>query len=274
MLGAITEAARRAGDHLLRRQADRDRLTVERKGRSDFVTAVDRESEDLIASCLEAHCPGIPFLAEESADRKAGGAERWIVDPLDGTTNFLHGYPCFAVSIALQSGGRLVAGAVFNPVADELFAATGDTPTTLNGDPVSVSTVTDLAEALLTTGFPFKLLTRLETYLAGFSRLLSSSSGVRRDGSAALDLCAVAAGRADGFWEFGLAPWDVAAGGLLVRQAGGRATDVAGGAAWLEGESIVAATPGIHERMLALLAEADRADTGAAGRSVSSRGGS
>ena len=256
ILDALIEAARRAGDHLRRRQADLERIAIETKGLNDFVTAVDRESEDLIVSCLDERCPGIPFLAEESDDRKAAGGERWIIDPLDGTTNYLHGYPCFSVSIALETGGDIVAGVVLDPVRDELYAAERRRGATLNGTEIAVSGVRDLAAALLVTGFPFKILDRLDAYLAGLRLLLQRSSGLRRDGSAALDLCYVGAGRLDGFWEFGLSPWDVAAGALIVGEAGGRVSDAMDGPGWLEGESIVAATPAVHGDIVAALREA------------------
>ena len=268
MLDTLIGAARQAGAHLLHRQADLARVTVESKGRNDFVTVVDRECEDLIVACLDAAHPGVPVLAEESDLRKAGGGERWIIDPLDGTTNFLHRYPCFSVSIARQSEGKIVAGVVFDPVRDELYAAERDGGATLNGKALAVSSVQTLAGALLGTGFPFKIIERLETYLAGFRLLLHRSSGLRRNGSAALDLCYVAAGRLDGFWEFGLAPWDVAAGALIVREAGGQVTDAAGGRNWLEGESIVAATPAVHADIVAALGE-----VGTSAGGPSARGG-
>ncbi len=253
LLDHMEEAARLAGEVLRRRQADRGRLGVESKGLNDFVTAVDREAEDAIVGYLEERHPGVPFLAEESAARKATAPERWIVDPLDGTTNYIHGYPVYGVSIAFQAGGRIQAGAVYDPCRDEMFTATPGGGAHLDGRPLQVASTPDLRQALLVTGFPFRELAHLDVYLAGFRRLLTASAGVRRDGSAALDLCFVAAGRCDGFWENGLSPWDVAAGGLMVAEAGGVVTDYAGGDGWLEGRQIVAATPGIHAAMLAAL---------------------
>jgi myo-inositol-1(or 4)-monophosphatase len=224
-------------------------LEVEAKGLNDFVTAADREAEEAIAACLEASCPGIPFLAEESAGRKTGARKRFIIDPLDGTTNFIHGYPFFSVSIAYQDAGAIQHGVVFDPSRDEMFSASRGTGAMLNGKAMRVSGRKDLAGSLLVTGFPFKELARLDEYLEGFRRLLKVSAGVRRDGSAALDLAWVAAGRSDGFWEMGLSPWDVAAGALLVTEAGGQVSDYQGGGDWLEGRSIVAATKGLHEAM-------------------------
>lgn len=248
-LTAMERAARQAGGLLRRRQARLGDLQVESKGLHDFVTQADREAEELVVASLDESCPGIPFLAEESALRKTTAGRRWIVDPLDGTTNFIHGYPFFAVSIAFQDGGELKAGVVFDPMRDEMFMAAAGRGATLNGEPIRVSGQDCLDQSLLVTGFPFRELAHLDEYLEGFRRLLSISAGVRRDGSAALDLCWVAAGRSDGFWEMGLAPWDVAAGGLIVQEAGGSISDYAGGGNWLEGRSIIAASPGIHADM-------------------------
>lgn len=245
-LAAMEEAARKAGALLRRRQARLGSLQVESKGLNDFVTQADREAEEAVVASLEESLPGIPFLAEESDQRKTKAESRWIVDPLDGTTNFIHGYPFFAVSIAFQDAGELAAGVVFDPMRDEMFACAADRGATLNGEPIRVSGQDRLELSLLVTGFPFRELAHLDEYLEGFKRLLKATAGVRRDGSAALDLCWVAAGRSDGFWEMGLAPWDVAAGGLMVQAAGGRVSDYAGGGDWLEGRSIIAASPGIH----------------------------
>ena len=252
----MRQAARMAGQLLLRHQGDMEKLQVEAKGVHDFVTFVDRASEDAIVSFLEKRWPGVPFLAEESDARKTDAPERWIVDPLDGTTNYIHGYPCYGVSIAFQSGGRIAAGVIYDPVRDEMYCAEDQKGATLNDRPISVSQVTDLGQSLLVTGFPFRSLGHLDEYLAGFRLLLQQASGVRRDGSAALDLCYVAAGRYDGFWEMGLSPWDVAAGSLIVQCAGGRVSDYANGSNWLEGEEIVAATTGIHGAIINALREA------------------
>ncbi|MFQ5669296.1 MAG: inositol monophosphatase family protein [Acidobacteriota bacterium] len=251
----MQQAAEKAGRLLLKRQPHLASVPIESKGLHDFVTSVDRESEEMIASYLEEHWPGVPCLAEESEARKTGAAERWIIDPLDGTTNYLHGYPCFSVSIAFQSGGRIQAGVVHDPVHGETYRARAGGGASLDGRPLQVSSVSSLDEALLVTGFPFRELDRLDAYLAGFRRLLQLAAGIRRDGSAALDLCHVGAGRCDGFWETGLSPWDVAAGGLVVQEAGGVVSDDEGGGDWLEGQRIVAATPGLHQAILDALRE-------------------
>ena len=257
LLPAMENAARIAGGLLMKRLLHLAELKVEAKGLNDFVTAADREAEEAIAASLEEAWPGIPFLAEESAGRKTTASERWIVDPLDGTTNFIHGYPFFAVSIAHENEGTIQHAAVFDPSRDEMFAGSREQGVTLNGKSMRVSGRAELSGALLVTGFPFKELARLDEYLEGFRRLLKVSAGVRRDGAAALDLAWVAAGRSDGFWEMGLAPWDVAAGGLLVQEAGGVVTDYQGGNRWLEGRTIVAATPGLHEAMRRAVAGTD-----------------
>ncbi|MFQ5766741.1 MAG: inositol monophosphatase family protein [Acidobacteriota bacterium] len=286
----ICQAARLAGEILLARQADLRRIQVERKGTNDLVTSVDREAEEAIVDYLEERWPGVPFLAEESDLRKTAARTRFIIDPLDGTTNYVHGYRCFAVSIAFQSDGRIQAGAVLDPGRDELFCAVAgkgawmETAALKRARPsasaaarrpvgsteavhdacnhqigqkvLSVAPVTQLSQALLLTGFPFRRLAELGAYMGEFMRLLASCQGVRRDGSAALDLCAVAAGRADGFWENGLAPWDVAAGSLLIQEAGGVVTDRSCGPNWLEDVEIVAAAPGIHAAIIEVLAGA------------------
>jgi myo-inositol-1(or 4)-monophosphatase len=253
VLDDMRQAAGLAGELLLRRRSGLASLQVESKGVKDFVTSVDREAEEIIAGYLEERWPGIPFLAEESDARKTDAAERWIVDPLDGTTNYIHGFPVFCVSIAFQSAGRLQAGVVLDPTRGELFCAEQGKGATLDGAPLSVSGAGDLGASLLATGFPFREIERLDGYLADFRRLLTASAGVRRAGSAAMDLCYVAAGRCDGFWEIGLSPWDVAAGGLMVLEAGGLVTDFSGGDEWLSGREIVAATPGIQTAILEAL---------------------
>ncbi len=246
-LPAMEHAARQAGDLLRRHLARHDSLQVEAKGTNDFVTVADREAEEVVAASLEQAWPGIPFLAEESRHRKTRARRRWIIDPLDGTTNFIHGYPFFAVSIGLQEDETITAGVVYDPSRDEMFSARQGCGAFLNGLPIGVSGREDLADSMLVTGFPFREIDHLDEFLRGFSTLLRRTSGVRRDGSAALDLCWVAAGRSDGFWEKGLSPWDVAAGACIVHEAGGRVSDFQGEQNWLEGQSIVATTPAIHE---------------------------
>jgi len=243
------EAARRAGEVIVRGARNLEEVSWNLKGRGDYVSSVDREAEEAILAILRTAYPHHSILAEESGARQGSGMT-WIVDPLDGTTNFLHGYPCFAVSIALASDGVLEKAVVYNPVAPEMFTATRDGGAFLYGMPLRVSGRSTLEGSLLGTGFPFKCQQHLDTYLATFRALFPSSAGVRRAGSASLDLASVAAGRFDGFWEIGLKPWDMAAGALLVLEAGGRVSDFSGGDDYLATGNIVAGTPSVWERML------------------------
>jgi myo-inositol-1(or 4)-monophosphatase len=227
----------------------------ERKGRIDLVTEFDRRSERFILERIAERHPGHGVLAEESGAHRADGSlTRWIVDPLDGTTNFAHNYPFFAVSIAVEHAGELVAGVVFDPVRDEMFSAARGEGARLNGAPIEVSRIPRLDQALLVTGFPYDVREHPELILPHFHAFLVRAQGVRRDGSAALNLCYLACGRFDGFWERNLAPWDMAAGVMIVREAGGRATDYAGGALRLDGRQILATNGALHDEMMAVLA--------------------
>ncbi len=243
--------ARSAGEILRRGYGQAGR--VERKAAAiDLVTEYDRRAEAHILAAIRAAYPQHAILAEESGDH--GGSEfRWLVDPLDGTTNFAHAIPIFAVSIAVQRAGRLLAGVVYDPMRDEMFAAGAGHGATLNGQPVRVSGAAELGSSLLVTGFPYDMWTNPENNLAQFGAFAVRTRGVRRLGSAALDLAYVAAGRFDGFWELRLQPWDVAAGALLVMEAGGLVTDARGGADFLNDPSILAANPALHARMLEVL---------------------
>ena len=220
--------------------------TWDRKARNDFATDVDREAERLIADVLLTGAPGSSVMGEELTPMGTAGAMgtmgatvTWIVDPLDGTTNFLHKYPAYAVSIGAAVGDQLVVGVVVDVVRDLVYRAVAGEGASCNDRPIRVSTITDPTLALVGTGFPFKAPAsdRVEEYLTQFRRVLHATSGIRRAGSAALDLAHVAEGRLDGFWEIGLAPWDVAAGVVLVREAGGQVTDF-GGRAWTVGPHV------------------------------------
>jgi len=235
----------------------------ERKGRIDLVTEYDRRSERLLLEALARRFPGAAVLAEESgahagAPAAAGpnAALRWIIDPLDGTTNFAHNYPFFAVSIAAEKSGALVAGAVYDPLRDELFAAAAGGGAALNGAPIRVSTIARIEDALLVTGFPYDVRERPDDSLSLFRAFLTRAQGIRRDGSAALNLCYLAAGRFDGFWEVELSPWDVAAGSLIVREAGGTISDFDGGPFALEARRILASNGPLHPEMMSILARA------------------
>jgi myo-inositol-1(or 4)-monophosphatase len=253
---AATEFAREAGSILLEGYGRAH--APERKGRIDLVTIYDRRSEALLIERIRTRFPGHRVLAEESgahdaatpAPASAPADVRWILDPLDGTTNYAHNYPFFCVSVAAERDGTVVAGAVYDPTRDEMFAAALDQGATLNGAMISVSGIDRLEDSLLVTGFPYTVREHPETILPLFQAFLVRAQGVRRDGSAALNLCYVATGRFDGFWEAHLNAWDMAAGSLIVREAGGRVTDYQGNALDLFGRRIVASNRRIHEPMV------------------------
>jgi myo-inositol-1(or 4)-monophosphatase len=258
---AAIELAREAG--AIVREGYGTLHAPERKGRIDLVTEFDRRSERLILDRIAARFPGHAVLAEESgphAGRSAGGASpvRWMIDPLDGTTNFAHNYPFFAVSLGVEIEGALAAGAVYDPVRDEMFAAARGHGATLNGAPLRVSAIARVEDALLVTGFPYDVREHPERILPAFEAFLVRAQGVRRDGSAALNLCYVAAGRFDGFWEAALSAWDTAAGTAILAEAGGRITDYEGGP-FAPGRGSILATNGrIHDEMKGIIAAATR----------------
>jgi myo-inositol-1(or 4)-monophosphatase len=223
------------------------------KGHNDWVTEVDRTAESLISRILEEGAPGSRVMGEEHSPDAGTEGMVWIVDPLDGTTNFLHGYPQYAVSIALAVDGVLDAGVVLDVTRESLYGAVRGGGAWHGGMAIRVSGITDPARALLGTGYPFKKLDELDGYLEQFRRILPATSGVRRAGAAAIDLADVAAGRLDGFWELVLAPWDTAAGILLIREAGGVVTDTAGRPAGLTHGGVVAGNPAIHAWLLTQL---------------------
>jgi myo-inositol-1(or 4)-monophosphatase len=244
------DAAKAAGRLLRERFLDDTRLSVETKGLHDFVTVVDRQAEAAVLGHLSEHFPDHAVMAEEGSPDAEAAGYRWIVDPLDGTTNFIHGVPVFAVSIALEDPDGLVAGAIHDPIRDETFHAHRGGGARLNGSPIRCSQPAGPHEALIATGFPFRELSRLERYLSAFEAFVRSTAGIRRAGSASIDLAYTACGRYDGFWEVGLSRWDIAAGVLLVREAGGKVTDVVGGDTQLDSGDIVAAGEGFHATML------------------------
>jgi len=228
----------------------------ERKGRIDLVTEYDRRSEECLIRRIGERFPGHRVLAEESGDNDRHAAVRWVIDPLDGTTNFAHNYPFFCVSVGAEVDGELAAGVVFDPVRDELFAAARGAGATLDGRPIRVSGIGRVEDALLVTGFPYSVREHPGTILPAFHAFLVRAQGVRRDGSAALNLCYLACGRFDGFWEGHLSPWDMAAGVLIVREAGGIVSDYAGGEFRLDGRQILASNGALHEEMIGILREA------------------
>ena len=259
LLNVAVMAARRAGNLLARRFGQADRLKVERKGHNDFVTDADRAAEEAVIEVVHKHYPDHAILAEESG--ASGDADTvWIIDPLDGTTNFMHGFPVFAVSIAVRVAGRIEHAVVYDPLRQELFTASKGSGATLDGRRIRVSGGRDLEFALLGTGFPYRQSAdEMPPYLDIFRKLMAASSGVRRPGAAALDLAYVAAGRLDGFWETGLQPWDIAAGALLIREAGGIVSGLDGSETFLERGHVLAGTPKIYSAMAKLCAGEIRA---------------
>ncbi len=242
MLNIAVRAARRAGDIIVRHCDRLDQLTVSVKDRNYFVSEVDRQAEDAIIGILHKAYPDHAILAEESGSH-SGDEFEWVIDPLDGTTNFLHGFPQFAVSIALRHKGRLDQAVVYDPMRQELFTASRGAGAQLNNRRIRVTRINGLEGALIGTGFPFKQQQHLDAYLNMFRALFPDTAGIRRPGSAALDLAYVAAGRLDGFWEIGLNPWDMAAGVLLIQEAGGICGDFSGAHDFMQTGNIVAGNP-------------------------------
>jgi myo-inositol-1(or 4)-monophosphatase len=243
-------AALAAGKILLRHFERLDRLSISSKQRNDFVSDADLESEREIISIVQRIFPDHAILAEESGAQGGDANSEWIIDPLDGTTNFVHGLPHFSVSIAFRSRNRLEAAVVYDPIRQELFTASRGDGAHLNDRRIRVNPVISLDTALLGTGFPLRDRRHLPAYLNMFNGLLTQCAEMRRAGSAALDLAYVASGRLDGFWEIGLSPWDVAAGTLLVQEAGGLVSDFAGGYEFLKTGNIVAGNAKIFKALL------------------------
>jgi myo-inositol-1(or 4)-monophosphatase len=227
--------------------------TITMKGEIDLVTEMDMRSEQVIVELLRASFSDHGFLAEEKTTVHSTSGLTWIIDPLDGTTNYAHGYPCFSVSIALEQDNEIVLGVVYDPMRDELFLAERGRGASLNGTPIRVSNVDRLIKSLLSTGFPYDRRESEKNNLNYFQNMLMASQEVRRDGSAALDLCSVACGRFDGFWELKLKPWDVAAGILILHEAGGEVSDLSGGRFGIRDGDILASNGKIHGQMIEIL---------------------
>lgn len=228
--------------------------TIHYKGAIDLVTDTDRASEAFVAEALRAQFPGHGILGEEGTNEFPDSPFRWVIDPLDGTTNYAHGYPMFCVSLSLLHNRTPVIGVIYQPILEELFVAVRGEGATLNGVSIRVSQETQLNRSLLATGFPYGIYREAERHLALFNRFVIASQAVRRDGSAALDLAYVACGRFEGFWEAGLAPWDKAAGSLLIEEAGGRLTDYQGDPFDVFGETVVASNGPLHGPILDVIA--------------------
>lgn len=248
-------AAQRAAQYIRTAGRPEDPASWGAKGAGDFVTAVDREAERRIAATLTAGEPGSAILGEELSPERPDADLVWVVDPLDGTANYLHGYPAYAVSIAALADGALVAGVVLDVPRDLLYRASAGAGAWCGERRLAVSALANPARALLGTGFPFKVPKLLPPYLRQFTTLLRAAAGIRRAGSASLDLVDVAQGRFDGFWELYLAPWDVAAGTLIVREAGGRVSDLDENEDVVRHGAIVAGNPAMHRWLLAALAD-------------------
>ncbi len=251
MLNVAIKAARRAGS-IINRASLAGGFEVQTKRANDFVTEIDKAAENAIIDIIRHSYPDHAILAEESGEDT--GAEKteytWVIDPLDGTTNFIHGFPQYCVSIALRYRGQLAHAVVYDPLKNELFTASKGRGAYLDDRRVRVTKCAHLRDGLIGTGFPFKELDRLDLYMKQMRTMMTSSAGVRRAGAAALDLAYVACGRIDGFWEMGLSPWDMAAGALLIREAGGLVGGLTGEDDWYETGDIVASTPKLFPQLL------------------------
>jgi myo-inositol-1(or 4)-monophosphatase len=251
LLNVMVQAAMKAGRSLGRDFGEVQNLQVSLKGPGDYVSQADRKAEEIIHAELSRARPGYAFLMEERGTVEGeDGQHRWIVDPLDGTTNFLHGLPMFGISIALERQGQIVAGVIYNPAIDELYTAERGGGAFLNDRRLRVAGRSKLSDCVIGTGIPHLGQGHHGNYLIELRHVMAETSGVRRIGAAALDLAYVAAGRLDGFWEDSLSPWDMAAGMLLIREAGGFVSDKAGGQDMLENGSIVAGNEAIHRALL------------------------
>jgi len=254
LLNVAVMAARRAGSALIKKMANLDKLRVERKGHNDYFSEADLAAERAIIDCIRKHYPDHAILAEESGGSGQSDTT-WIIDPLDGTTNFLHGFPVFAVSIGVQVNGRIEHGVVYDPMRQELFTASRGKGAYLDDHRIRVSGQTKLETALIGTGFPFRDATmRLDPYMSMLAKVIRNTSGIRRAGAAALDLAYVAAGRLDAFWETGLKPWDLAAGTLLIREAGGIVSGLDGSEDFFEPGHVLAGSPKIYAGIARLCA--------------------
>ena len=254
MLNIAVKAARRAGAIINRASQDIGTLTVKSKNYNDFVSEVDVAAERVIIDTLKDAYPDHGFLGEESGSSEHQSDFIWIIDPLDGTTNFLHNFPQYCVSIALQHKGEITQAVIYEPNRNDLYTATKGRGAFLNDKRIRVSKSDKLQQSLIGTGFPFRDFKHLDTYLAMFKSMLQKTSGIRRPGSAALDLAYVANGSLDAFWEIGLSPWDIAAGALLVQEAGGIISNLNGKEGWLESGNVLAASPKIYDAMVETLA--------------------
>ncbi|MBV1951536.1 MAG: inositol monophosphatase [Cycloclasticus sp.] len=254
MLNIAVRAARQAGDIIIRSAESIDTLKITIKSQNDFVTEIDKRAEEEIINTLLTAYPEHGILAEESGYTNKDAEYLWIIDPLDGTTNYMHGFPHYAISIALKKGNIIEQAVIYDPVRQDLFTATRGKGATLNNRRLRVSRQRKLEGAFLGTGFPFKNNANIEPYLDIFRDIFSSTSGVRRAGAASLDLAYAAAGKLDGFFEIGLKPWDLAAGLLLIQEAGGVVTDFTNDHEYFKSGNVVCANPNMHRVLLEKIA--------------------
>ena len=254
MLNIAIRAARAAGDYIVREMDRACDISIETKGKNDFVTEVDKNAEEIIINTIKNAYPNHAFLAEETGQRGESDF-LWIIDPLDGTTNFLHGFPHFSVSIALQNKGVLEQAVIYDPLKQELFTASKGKGAQLNNRKIRVSIKNTLDGALLGTGFPYNNESVMQQFIESYKNLFPNVAGIRRAGVASLDLAYVACGRLDGFWEFNLRPWDIAAGALIIQEAGGINAELTGGADYMKTGNIISANPKMIKAMLKVLSK-------------------
>ncbi len=246
----VCRIAKDTGKYILNEKERVSGDDIKMKGEHDFVSYVDKHSEELIVNQLRKLLPEAGILAEEGTHSEGNGELKWVIDPLDGTTNFLHSIPVFSVSIGLMAGDEVISGVVYEINRDECFYAWKGSKAFLNNRSIHVSKISDLSKSLIATGFPYTHFDKVDNYLELFKDFMKSSSGLRRLGSAAADLAYVACGRFEGFYEYGLNPWDVSAGTLIVQQAGGKLTDFQGGNDFIYGRTLISSNSIIHEAML------------------------
>jgi myo-inositol-1(or 4)-monophosphatase len=252
LLNTAVKAARKGGDIAMRHLQHVHQLKVHSKQHNEFVTKVDLEAEEAIIETIRERYPDHAFLAEEGG-KKGDSDHVWIIDPLDGTTNYIHGFPVFAVSIGLRIKGRLSVATIYDPNRQEIFTAIRGQGAQVDGRRIRVGNRRELHDSLIGTGFPYRSKEHIETYIKMLASVLENTAGIRRPGAAALDLAYVAAGRLDGFWEFGLQEWDIAAGSLIVREAGGLISELQGDGDYFESGNIVVGNPKIHDALRKLL---------------------
>lgn len=253
ILNVATIAAKAAGEFIVSHIENIDKLTISEKENNNFVTQIDTHAERIIIETIQKYYPKHSILAEEGSGLQNDSDFEWIIDPLDGTTNFLHQFPQYSVSIAVREKGRLMHGVVFDPLKDELFCATRGEGARLNNFKIRATQQKTLKHALLATGFPYYQFDNLDEYLASLKTFMTQTAGIRRAGSAALDLAYVAAGRVDGYWEFNLKPWDIAAGALIAQEAGALVIDMEGNDQFLKTGNIIAANPKLIKEMVKVI---------------------